>query len=131
MQGMLLMGMPETLNNNQAGPTFTVQRNAPLSVYGSLDEALDLYLRRGPLRPDRFWSMLGDITHATFLGREALFVDLQGAENMVSPELRVHIVATVAQNTFVYILVLTSPVEDWNTYQPILQAMLDSVQILE
>jgi hypothetical protein len=131
MQGLLVLGDPTTLYDNVAGPTFTVQRNDPLSVYGSLDEALDLYLRRGPMRPDRSWSMLGDINKSTFEGREALIVDIQGKENEASPELRAHVVVTTSQNSFVYMLILTAPTENWSVHEPILTAMLDSLKLLE
>jgi hypothetical protein len=131
MQGLLVMGAPDTLNNSEPGPTFTVQRSEPLSVYGTLDEALDLYLRRGPLRPDRSWTKLGEITKSTFAGRDALLVDIQGKENEVSPELRAHVVATTSQNTFVYFIVLTAPAADWAVHEPTLIAMLNSLQMSE
>ncbi|MBZ0287757.1 MAG: hypothetical protein K8I30_09095 [Anaerolineae bacterium] len=131
MTGLVVFGAPDTLNNVEPGPTFTVQRTDPLSVYGTLNEALDLYLRRGPLRPDRSWKPLGEITQMTFAGRDALSVNIQGRENDVSPEMRAHIVATTAQNTFVYILVLTAPAEDWGVDEPTLTAMLNSLQMLE
>jgi hypothetical protein len=131
MRGLLVMAEPETLFQNQPGPTFTVQRSAPISVYGSLAEALDLYLRRGPLRSDRTWSRLTEITSSTFQGREALVVDLEGTENEVSPKLHAHIIATPAQNTFFYIMVLTAPSDEWSYHEPTLQAMLESLQILE
>ena len=131
MQGLLVIGDPTTLYENLPGPTFTVQRSDPLSVYGSLDEALDLYLRRGPMRPDRSWSMLGEIGAASFEGRDALIVDIQGQENEVSPELRAHVLVTTSQNTFVYFLILTAPAADWSVHEPTLSAMLDSLQLLE
>jgi hypothetical protein len=131
MQGLLVLGDPATLYESVPGPTFTVQRNDPLSVYGSLDEALDLYLRRGPMRSDRSWEMLGEINKSTFEGRDALSVDIQGKENEVSPELRAHVVVTTSQNSFVYMLILTAPAENWSAHEPILTAMLDSLKLLE
>lgn len=131
MQGLLVLGDPATLYESVPGPTFTVQRNDPLSVYGTLDEALDLYLRRGPMRSDRSWEMLGEINKSTFEGRDALIVDIQGKENEVSPELRAHVVVTTSQNSFVYMLILTAPAENWSAHEPILTAMLDSLKLLE
>ena len=131
MSGLVVFGTPKTLNENQTGSTFTIQRIDPLSVYGNLDEALDRYLRRGPLRPDRQWAKTGDVTTTTFLGRDARRVEIQGKENAVSPELRAQVIATVAQNTFVYIVVLTAPSAEWEQHQATLQAMLDTLQILE
>jgi hypothetical protein len=131
MQGLMVSAPPETLSQSEAGPTFTIQRIDPISVYGSLDEALDLYLRRGPLRPDRQWRQLGERGRSTFEGREALVVEIQGKENEVSPELRARVVATTAANSFVYLIVLTSPVEAWEAQEATLFAMLESVRLLE
>ena len=71
------------------------------------------------------------MSRSTFLQQEALVVDIEGAENKVSPVMRGHIIATTAQNTFVYIIVLTAPVETWERDERTLSAMLDSLQILE
>jgi hypothetical protein len=131
MTGLVIFGAPDTLDNVEPGPSFTVQRTDPLSVYGTLDEALDLYLRRGPLRPDRSWKPLGEIVRSAFAGRDALSVDIQGKENEGSPEMRAHIVITTAQNTFVYIFVLTAPADEWAAYEPTLSAMLNSLHMLE
>lgn len=131
MQGLVVFGAPDTLNNTTPGPTFTVQRVEPLSVYGTLDEALDLYLRRGPLRPDRAWAKLGEITKSTFAGRDALTVDIQGKENEVSPELQARVMATTSKNTFVYMIIMTAPAANWDTDEPTLTAMLNSLEMLE
>jgi hypothetical protein len=131
MQGMLVLGTPETLNNEQAGPTFTAQRSAPLSVFGSLDAALDQYLQRGPLREGTSWTQLGEITTSTFLGRDARVADLQGKENAASPELRARVLATAAENSLVYLFILTAPVDTWDADGPTLEAVLASVKILE
>lgn len=131
MQGLLVSAPPETLSQSEAGQTFTVQRNAPLSVYGTLDEALDIYLRRGALRPDRMWNTISEIERSTFLGREALVVDLEGRENEASPESRAHVVITTAENSFVYTFVLTAPGEQWADVEATLFAMLDSLILLE
>ncbi len=131
MQGLMLLGPTSTLFQAKPGPTFTVQRLGPLGSFGTLEEALDLYLRRGPLRSDRFWVQQGDITSTTLLDRAALRVEIEGKENEDSPESRGRILATLAQNTFVYIIALTAPLEEWPTIEPTLQAMLESLQILE
>ncbi|MEO8606466.1 MAG: hypothetical protein ABI690_01175 [Chloroflexota bacterium] len=131
MQGLLVIGAADTMNNSTPGPTFTVQRSEPLSVYGTLDDALELYLRRGPMRPDRSWAKLGEIAKSTFAGRDALVVDIQGKENEVSPELRAHVLITTSQNTFVYTIILTAPAADWATQEPTLTAMLNSLQMSE
>jgi hypothetical protein len=131
MSGLMVAGMRATLYENQPGATFTVQRSQPFEVYGTLDEALDQYLRRGPLRADRAWTVINEITPTTFDGHDALIVDIQGKENEASPELRAHILTTTADNTFVYLLILTAPAADWSAHEPTLRAMLDSLEIIE
>lgn len=131
MQGLMLLGPQATLFQATPGPTFTVQRLGPLGTFGSLEAALDLYLRRGPLRADRFWQQQGEVSSGAFRDRPALRVEIAGRENADSPESRGRIVATLAQNTFVYIIALTAPLTDWAAVEPTLQAMLDSLEILE
>lgn len=131
MRGLLISGLPETLNNEEAGPTFTIQRTQPLSTYPTLQEAMDLYLRRGALSTERQWTQTSDITPITFLGREALTVDLQGRDNEASPQQNSRIIVTTSENTFVYVMVVTAPVTVWERFLPTLQAILESVEILE
>jgi hypothetical protein len=131
MQGLVLFGAPDTLNNVEPGPSFTVQRVEPLSVYGTLDEALGLYLRRGPLRSDRSWAKLGEIAKTTFDGRDALTVDIQGKENEASPELRARVMAATSKNTFVYVIIMTAPAATWDADEPTMTAMLNSMAMLE
>jgi hypothetical protein len=131
IQGLILFGPNATLFQARPGPTFTIQRLGPLATFGSLEEALDLYLRRGPLREDRFWEQQGQITSITFRNRPALRVEIAGREFEDSPESRVNILATLAQNTFVYIIAMTAPLENWAAVERTLQAMLDSLEILE
>jgi hypothetical protein len=131
MQGLMLLGPSATLFQARPGPTFTVQRLGPLGTFGSLEEAFDLYLRRGPLREDRFWEQQEEISGFTFDSRPALRVEIAGREFEDSPESRARILATLAQNTFVYVIALTAPQESWSAVEPTLQAMLDSLDILE
>lgn len=131
IKGLMVAGDPDTLNGDTPGPSFTIQRTEPVSVYDSLDAALDQYLNRGALSPGKQWHKLGEITRTTFLGRDALTVELQGLENAASPEQRVKILATTAQNSFIYYIILSAPVATWETDEPLLKAVLDSLQILE
>jgi hypothetical protein len=131
IQGVMLIGPSDTLFQAQPGPTFTVQRLGLLSSYGSLDDALDLYLRRGPLRGDRDWAAMSASQSTTLDGRSAMSVMLQGRDNDTSPELRAEITATTADNGIVYIVVLTAPTADWETASPTLAAMRETLHLLE
>jgi hypothetical protein len=131
IHGLILFGPNATLFQAKPGPTFTIQRLGPLAAFGALEEALDLYLRRGPLREDRLWEQQGQITTTTLRNRPALRVEITGREFQDSPESRVNILATLAQNTFVYVIAMTAPLENWPAVERTLQAMLDSLEILE
>jgi hypothetical protein len=127
--GLLIAGLAQTIQQGEAGPTFTVQRANPLSIYETLDAALDQYLRRGPLSED--WQQTGEITPGTFQGRESLTVAIERPEDETSPAQRGEILVTTAENTLVYFIVLTAPTSVWDTFEPILRAMLNTVMILE
>lgn len=130
--GVLVVAPEATLYQNAPGPTFTVQRANPLSVYdGSLDAALSQYLSRGPLSAERQWQVTDEARAITFLGRDARRVELYGRENDASPLSRARIVTTAAANTFVYYLVITAPDDQWADLAPTLEAVLNSVEILE
>lgn len=131
MQGLMVAGPPDTLNGATPGPSFTIQRAGPVSVYDSLDAAFNDYLTKGALSPQRQWHKLSEITHLTLQGRDTLVVDLQGLENAASPEQRARIYATTSQNTFVYYIILSAPVATWETDEPLLTAVMNSFQILE
>lgn len=130
-QGLLLAGLPMTLQNNAPGPTLTVQRTQPLSIYGSLEEALALYLRRGPLREDREWEQVGEVTASEFLGRPALVVEIAGRENAASPAQQGRVLVTTAANTFVYLFVTAAPASVWDDFAPTFDAIIESVEIFE
>ena len=74
---------------------------------------------------------MSDITSTMFDGREALVADLEGRDAPDEPEYHTHIIATKAANGFVYIFTSGAPLADWGRYRPTLEAILDSVEILE
>lgn len=130
-QGLLIAGLPQTLQDNAPGPTFTVQRTQPLSIYGTLEEALALYLRRGPLSAGREWAQLGEVQRGPFLSRDALTVEIEGRDNPASPTQRGRVMVTTAANTFVYVFVVAAPVSVWEDFVPTFDAIIESVEILE
>ncbi len=129
--GVLVTGPSQTLYGNQPGPTFTVQRIEPISIWGTLENALDSYLQSGPLRnPDR-WTIVAPVSITTLEDRDARIVELEGSDSASSAPIHTRIIATLADNTFVYIFITSVPVDHQNLYASTLQAMLDSVRILE
>jgi hypothetical protein len=129
--GIMVLGPPETLFENQPGPTFTIHRAEPLSVVGSLENALDRYLNSGPLRTPERWEIT-IATRATQIDqRDALLVELQGADRENAPTLHTRIIVTSADNTFVYFFITTVPSERSASFDLTFDAMLATVRILE
>jgi hypothetical protein len=129
--GVMVMGAPETLFENQPGPTFGVQRGLPLSISGSLDEALNSYLQSGPLRVAGRWVITVEIKRMTLEGRDARMVELVGSDQPNGIRLHTRIIATTADNTFVYLFITTAPSDEQARFEPLFKAILDSVAILE
>jgi len=129
--GVLVTGPSQTLYQGQPGPTFTVQRIEPISIWGTLENALDSYLQSGPLRQSGRWTIVTPVTTTTLENRDARMVELEGSDGEGAAPLHTRIVATLADNTFVYIFITSVPVDHQNLYASTLQAMLDSVRILE
>jgi len=127
----MLMGPPQTIFQGEPGPTLTIQRADPLTVVGTLDAALDRYLELGPLSDQALWEVVEPIRATTFEGRDARAVDLQGANAEGAPELYTRVIATAADNTFVYLFVLSTPAERRAAFDPTLNAMLETIRILE
>jgi hypothetical protein len=130
LQNLLMLAQNATFEGNP-GPTVTIQRSFPLSASASLQEALDTYLNEGPLREDRDWDIIGEINRITFDGRDALSVDFEGRETPENPELHTRVVITKANNGFVYVFAASAPIAEWDTHQPVFDAILDSVEIIE
>lgn len=131
MVGLMTMGAPETLYQHQPGPTFTVQRTLPLSISGSLDEALNNYLQTGPLRVTGLWDIMGEMSRTTLEGRDARVVELVGSDQSDALRLHTRMIATTADNTFVYLFITTAPESEQAHYEPLFKAILESVEILE
>ncbi len=130
VRGVMVLGPSQTLFEDMPGPTLTVQRSDPLTVIETLDAALNRYLQLGPLS-SALWRVVEPITITTFEGRDARRVALQGANAEGAPELYTRIIATVADNTFVYLFVLSTPSERRADFDPTLDAMLETIRILE
>ena len=129
-QGVLLAGLPESLNNSVPGPIFTVQRGLTLNLAGSLSGAIEAYLQEGPLRTEGLWQVTVPEGDMTLDGRPARAIELEGAERG-GPASHTRIVAAAADNTLIYLFIMTAPVTDATQYRPTFDAMLDSVEIFE
>lgn len=129
--GVLVMGPPQTLFENEPGPTLTVQRSNPLSISGTLDAALNNYLQSGPFAEEGLWRVTLAAHESTIDQREARIVELQGANLAGAPELHTRITATAADNTFVYMIVTTTPADRVTAFSPTLDAIIATLQILE
>jgi hypothetical protein len=128
---MLFLASPEVLSR-QVGASITVQRSIRLSGEAdTLEAALDFYLERGPLRADRAWAVIGDVENITFAERDALLVNLEGAEIAGTMPMHSDIYITRANNGLIYVFTVTAPQEQWQAIQPTLTAILNSVTILE
>ncbi len=130
-QGLLILG-PPTANQNEVVPTLTVLRSQRLSSQAAnLEEAMAIYLRRGPLLPGQAWEIVADTSPTTLDGRPALMIELEGANRSGDPPQHILAVITQADNSTFYILAAGAPLAEWQTHAPTLQAILASVNILE
>lgn len=139
-RNLLILAEPETFllmaNTNRetdakVGPNVTIQRSETLYFEGGLEEALDAYLRRGPMRPNRSWEIIGEKEATTLNEHEAVTVNLQGSEFPDWPKLRMRVTAALASNKVVYLLIASSALEDWEQHEPLLQGIIDSMEIIE
>ncbi len=128
--GVLILARPTTFQG-VPGPSFTIHRSNTLAMEGSLEAALDEYLRRGPLRPNREWALVQAVTPTTFKGRQALTVEVQGSEFEGWPELRTRITALRTGVVTIYLFVQSAPVDQWESERPLLESILNSVEIYE
>ncbi len=129
--GVFLLAPSQTLNGSEAGPSLTIQRAEPLSVVGSVDGALDRYLKNGPLRSAGLWKITSAAQIVQFQGHDARAVELEGADTAGAPAQHTRIIVTTATNTFVYFFVASVPLDKLAVYAPTLDAMLGTVQLLE
>ena len=108
-QNMLFLASPEVLRGEN-GATITIQRSLRLSSEAqTLDEALDIYLERGPLRADRAWAAVDERESVTFSSRDALQIRLEGAERAGTEQMRSEIFVTRADNSLIYIFTIFCP----------------------
>ena len=129
-QGVLLAGLPESLNNTVPGPIFTVQRGLTLNLAGDLSGAIAMYLQDGPLRTEGLWQVTVPETDTSLDGRPARVIELEGAEPGGPPS-HTRIIATAADNTLIYLFITTSPITAAAQYRPTFDAMLASIEIFE
>jgi hypothetical protein len=131
LPGTLLAAPEALLSDGQPGPSFTVQRGQPLTISGTVREALQAYLDNGPLRVPGRWRIVGDIVPATLDGREALSVLLNGSEANSGEPFETRITAAAADSRFVYLIITSVPESQRGQYISTLAAMTASVKLLE
>jgi hypothetical protein len=128
---MLFLASPEVLEQ-QVGASITVQRSLRLSgETDTLEAALDFYMERGPLREERGWSIIDNAETITFAERDTLRIGLEGAELADTTPMHSDIYVARANNGLIYIFTVTAPLERWESIQPTLTAILNSIRILE
>lgn len=116
----------------KAGPSLTVFRTDPYTLDSTdLAEAFETYLRRGPLRGDKF-RIINEVSETTIDGREALEATVEGRQFSSSELMRAHIIMTKAdEEEHFYILSADAPVDRWEETWPVMQAMLETADIRE
>ena len=130
-QGLLILG-PATTDQNEIVPTVTILRTQRLSnQVATLEEAMSTYLRRGPLLPGQSWMIVAEVSATTLDDREALVVELEGANRADDPQQRVLAIITQADNGIFYIFAVGASRDEWETHLPTLRSILASVEILE
>jgi hypothetical protein len=128
---IMFLASPE-LSQAGTGASMSIQRSLRLSAEAnSLESALNIYLERGPLRADRAWTVIGDTASIRFNGRQAFRVMVEGAEIIGTTAMHSEIMITQADNGLYYLFTITAPIEKWAQDEPIFQAILASVEILE
>jgi hypothetical protein len=129
--GFVLFGAEDTVFKLRPGPSIAVFRTGTLFV-DTLEEELDIYLRRGPLRGDHF-AMTDEIAETMLDERPALAVTLEGREVQSEDTqlMRAYVVITQADNGYVYVFSATTPAEDWEQDWPLFEAVLETADIRE
>ena len=128
---MLFLASPEILAQ-EAGATLTLQRSVALSSStDNLSGALQNYLERGPLRADRNWELIGEIETVELDTYEAVFVVVEGSENVGTLPMRSEIYVLQADSSFYFIFTLTAPLDQWDELAPTFNAIRASVDIRE
>lgn len=128
----LLVTASREIFSGLPGPSFLLERDELLLVTGSAEAALATYLERGPLRPNRNWTLVQDMESIDVNGRPAVRVLLEGSEFADYPnQQRLQITATQADNRVVYFLVMSAPLDTWDQHEPTFAAILDSLEIVE
>jgi hypothetical protein len=128
----LILGPATAPSVDAVVPTFTILRAQRLmDEAATLSEALDIYLRRGPLLPDQAWVIVAEIQPTTLNNREALVIELEGANRAGDPSQRIQVFITRADNGIFYIFAVGASAEEWRTHLPTFRSILASVEIVE
>lgn len=128
---LFFLGSPAVMQQ-EAGASLAIQRIIRMSGGPqTLQEALTIYMENGPLRYGTDWTITEDIYDTTLDERPAVRVALEGADRAESERLHSEIVLTRADNSFIYVIAITTPLAQWQNMRPTLSAILESIAILE
>ncbi|MBK8021544.1 MAG: hypothetical protein IPK19_08975 [Chloroflexi bacterium] len=128
---IIFLASPEVLRQ-EPGASMVIQRSQRLMVEtDSLEEALDTYLQRGPLLNEGDWA-IAEAPEPVRIGEtDGLRVGLEGKEGDDAVPLYSTITALRAGNGTIYVLATSAPLDQKSSLQPMLDAVLASVRILE
>ncbi|MCB9459705.1 MAG: hypothetical protein H6670_08650 [Anaerolineaceae bacterium] len=130
-QNIIFLGSPEVLNQ-EIGASITIQRSLRLMTeVETLDDALTLFLERGPLADGPAWEVIEAARAIQIDGRDARITVLEGADIEGAERLRSEIAVTESDSGVYYVFAATAGIAQWPETEPIIQAILDSVDILE
>lgn len=129
-QGVLVAGLPESLDDSVPGPVFTVQRTLTSGITGDLSGAIAMYLEAGPQRQPGMFEITMPETDTTIDGRPGRVIELEGAEpGGIAMHSRV--AAVEADNSFIYLFIMSLPRRQRDAYRATFDLILDSVRIFE
>jgi hypothetical protein len=118
----------------QPGASMTIQRSLRLMTEVSTpEEALALFLQRGPMSAGRDWTLITEAEPRKVNGRAAVAAVLEGAESAGAARMHSEIIVTRVNpdSGAFYVFALSVPLEQWPQTQPVFDAILDSVTIRE
>lgn len=127
--GLILFGELKTVNQQEAGASLSVFRQAPEDFRGGLEGAYQHYLENGPLRSG--FVAEGDVISTVLGGKEALQMMLERDADGELPGAKAHIVAALSDSGQVYVLSATAPIEQWDEHWASFQVSIGSFEFNE
>ncbi|MGJ3239467.1 MAG: hypothetical protein ACFE0Q_12225 [Anaerolineae bacterium] len=127
---LLFLASPDVLAQ-RPGATLTIQRTISFASSANLEDALNTYLARGPLRADRHWQAVTEVESLVFDTYDAVSILVEGSEQADSLPMRSRVYLLQAESGFFFIMTATAPVTQWDTVQPTFDAIFASMDLLE